>query len=297
MIGTCRLCTVEAELRESHRIPKFVFHWLKETSPVGMRQSTNPNIRVQDGWKEHFLCGSCEALFSIWESEFSRHIFRPYHDRGHDDRATLYYADWCLPFCVSVSWRILCFSLETGNTPELSENQRAAAEEALATWRAYLLGEQPNPGAFEQHIFPIDTLESGPRQLMSPFLNRYFLRAVQEDVIANGKEVLTFAKLGRILLIGFVTSPRGWRGWKIRARKGYIAPKAMVMPHSMGVYLREQANHCGQLFASMTEKQRVAAQQGTSRAVAERMESFRAMEYDVRHTGEDAFWITRKRTK
>jgi hypothetical protein len=177
----------------------------------------------------------------------------------------------------------------------MSGEQRAAAERALVTWREYLVGERSDPGQFQQHIFPVDTLVSGPRKLLSPFLNRYLLRTVQEDVLANRDSVLTFAKLGRILLFGFVEPPRGLHGWQIRVRKGYIGPKQMQIPFAIGVYLRDQADQCGQFFASMTDKQKIVAQAGTDRAAAENLESFRAMQYDVRHTGAEAFYITRKK--
>jgi hypothetical protein len=292
--GTCRLCRRDGELQESHRIPKFVFRWVKETSPTGIRQSTSPNVRVQDGWKEHYLCRGCEGRLSAWEAEFARHVFRPYHDRERDARAALHYGEWCLPFCVSVSWRILCFSVETGNAPKMSSAQQAVVDEALETWRTYLLGLRVDPGAFEQHVFPVDVLEDGPSKLMSPFLNRYFLRAVQEDVIANSESVLTFAKLGRILLFGFVKPPPKLLGWKIRLRKGYIAPKTMHMPFGIGLYLRDQADRCAAFVASMSDKQKTLARSGSERAMGENMESFRAMRSDVMHTGADAFFITRR---
>jgi hypothetical protein len=177
----------------------------------------------------------------------------------------------------------------------MSPAQRGVVDEALETWRTYLLGMRADPGRFEQHVFPVDTLEGGPRKLMSPFLNRYFLRAVQEDVIANRDSVVTYAKLGRILLFGFVHPPRGLLGWKIRLRKGYIAPKTMRMPFALGLWIREQAERCAGSIASMSDKQKVLAQSGMHRAIDENMESFRAMRSDVIHTGADAFLITRRR--
>ncbi len=296
MKGTCRLCRYDRDLQESHRIPRFVFRWLKETSPTGIRQSRHPNVRVQDGWKEHYLCRECEGRFSAWEAEFARHVFRPYHDRERDARAALRYGAWCLPFCVSVSWRILCFSMETGNAPKMSPVQRAIVDDALETWRQYLLDLRADPGVFEQHIFPVDTVEAGPRKLMSPFLNRYLLRAVQEDVIADSESVLTFAKLGRILLFGLVEPPRRLVGWKIRVRKGYIAPKTMRMPYGIGVYIRDQADRCAASYASLSDKQKTVAQSGAERAADENMESFRAMQSDVMHTGADAFSIAQRRS-
>jgi hypothetical protein len=294
VIGNCRLCRQDGELQESHRIPKFVFRWLRETSPTGMRGSKNPNRRVQDGWKCHYLCAECENRLAAWEAEFAGHIFRPYHDRNRDPREALHYGPWCLPFCVSVSWRTLSYCVETGIKEKMSSAQRTIVDEAVETWRQYLLGNRADPGVFEQHIFPVDALKSGPSKLMSPFLNRYLLRAVQESVILSSESVLTFAKLGRILLFGFVKAPRELVGWKIRLRKGYIGPKGMRMPYWILDYIREQANRCAGMFASMSEKQKALAQSGTERPGVENTESFRAMQADVMHSGREAFAVTKK---
>ena len=258
-----------------------------------MRRSKNPNVRVQDGWKCQYLCRDCENRFSGWEAEFARHIFRPYHDRERDPLEALHYGSWCLPFCVSVSWRTLSYCVETGIEEHMSVPQKTVVEEALEIWRQYLLGFRSDPGEFEQHIFPVDTLEAGPRKLMSPFLNRYLLRAVQESVILGTESVLTYAKLGRILLFGFVRAPRELVGWKIRLRKGYIGPKGMRMPFWILDYIREQANRCAGMIASLSQKQKTLAQSGAERAALENMESFRAMQADVMHTGTEAFAITR----
>jgi hypothetical protein len=291
--GTCRLCGEERDLQESHRIPRFVFRWLRETSPTGMRHSKNPNVRVQDGWKCHYLCRGCENRFSQWEAEFARHVFRPYHDRARDPLEALHYGDWCLPFCVSVSWRTLSYCVETGIEKHMSMEQKALVQEALGTWRGYLLGLRTDPGAFEQHLFPVDTLKSGPRKLMNPFLNRYLLRAVQESVILGSESLLTYAKLGRIMLFGFVRAPRELLGWKIRVRKGYIAPKGMRMPYWILDYILEQANRCAGMIASMSDKQKALARSGAERSALENMESWRAIQADVMHSGHDAFAITR----
>lgn len=52
-VGTCTLCDQEnTSLKESHSIPKFVYQWIKDTSPTPyFRSSDNVNIRVQDGPK------------------------------------------------------------------------------------------------------------------------------------------------------------------------------------------------------------------------------------------------------
>ncbi len=62
--GICRLCKIEAELKLSHFIPKFVGKWVKETSATGyIRFNHSINKRAQDIVKDYWLCGVCEQLF------------------------------------------------------------------------------------------------------------------------------------------------------------------------------------------------------------------------------------------
>ena len=79
MNGLCKLCEKDADLQLSHIIPKFVFAWLKETVPGGIRSNRVPNRRIQDGEKDYLLCRDCEQIFSVWEKQFCEHIFIPLH--------------------------------------------------------------------------------------------------------------------------------------------------------------------------------------------------------------------------
>src|SRR3546814_6050943 len=50
--GICAFCDSDEPLRESHVLPAFVFRWLRGRSGTGhMRNTDNPNRRVQDGLK------------------------------------------------------------------------------------------------------------------------------------------------------------------------------------------------------------------------------------------------------
>ena len=73
MLGTCAFCGENDNLAESHVLPAFVFRWLRGRSGIGhMRQTDNPNKRVQDGLKFHWLCLKCEGQFSHYEGAFAR---------------------------------------------------------------------------------------------------------------------------------------------------------------------------------------------------------------------------------
>ena len=76
-VESCALCPSHEPLRESHIIPHFVFDWLLESSATGyMRLGIAPNVRVQDGAKQHLLCDDCEKRLSRWETEVAQALFR-----------------------------------------------------------------------------------------------------------------------------------------------------------------------------------------------------------------------------
>jgi len=144
----CALCRQERELRCSHIIPKFVYTWLKESSGTGfLRFSPNPNQRTQDGLKKDFLCGDCEVLLSKFETEFANNIFYPLHKNEQlrlSDGPWFRYKSWCMKFAVSVSWRCLMVAREFG-LKHFSETQRLLTDQALETWRGFILGKPKIP--------------------------------------------------------------------------------------------------------------------------------------------------------
>jgi hypothetical protein len=131
--GTCRLCGNQADLRQSHIIPAFVFRWLRDTSGTGhIRTSDEPNLRVQDGLKRPWLCGLCEERLNRSETEFATNIFHPYLTNSG---ARLRYAAWLMHFCTSLSWRVLRHYLEDNHLKEWDPEalKRAHTAEA-ADW-------------------------------------------------------------------------------------------------------------------------------------------------------------------
>jgi len=69
MLGSCRLCQNTEELQESHIIPAFAFRWLRGPYEGYLRQTLEPNKRVQDGLKLPFLCKQCEGNPAGFERE------------------------------------------------------------------------------------------------------------------------------------------------------------------------------------------------------------------------------------
>jgi hypothetical protein len=244
MVGKCQLCTNITELRNSHIIPKFVFDWLRETSPGQIRVAHTPNQRIQDGLKVYLLCDDCEGLFSKWEKPFQETIFSPLHALDFDEPVQIHYKEWAVKYAVSVTWRVLSFYKINNELGHLSEKQRNLADEALNTWRSFLRGQVPNTGIFEQHIIPISMVAEHNMPGMSHYLNRYFLRTVDMDVACSSYSAFVYVKMGRLILFGLIQEPhpKVWLGTKLHIRKGIIGGKRFILPTGIDEYINYKAS-------------------------------------------------------
>ena len=295
MNGKCYLCNTETELCLSHIIPKFVYRWLIETSPGYMRDSREPNRRVQDGVKEYLLCSDCEELFSSWEKQFAENIFIPLHT-GENRQLQMPYREWCIKFAVSVSWRVLTYGKLNG-LKHFTDEQNVKADNALKTWGGFLLGERNHPGEYEQHIVPLDIIDSHSVEGMSPYINRYFLRAVDVDIAASTKRAFVYAKMAKVLLIGLIDEAylNHWQGTKLHVRKGVIGSKRYVAPGGLDTYISSRADKAAKSLASLSPKQRKKVEDMLDEKKDElgETEVFRAMVQDVELFGSAAFEITK----
>ncbi|WP_114909176.1 hypothetical protein [Haemophilus haemolyticus] len=124
-IGTCRLCDTEKILlKESHIIPKFIYDWIKETSPTPyLRYSDNVNKREQDGIKVYLLCNSCEQRLSSWEDKFSREIFRKIANYRTQSKE-LNVSKESLLAIISIFWRkLITIDFNKNNNWELADKE------------------------------------------------------------------------------------------------------------------------------------------------------------------------------
>jgi len=294
MLQPCRLCGVPSELQESHVVPAFVYKWLKETSATGfIRFGQNPNKRVQDGYKEYWLCRDCEKRLNAWETKFATNIFHPINENGGQ---RIRYGEWLLKFCISVSWRTLLKLKEFG-LEHFTEPQRAAADGALTTWAKCLLGEQPNPGSFEQHLLPLDAIEDTSAGNLSPNINRYILRTVDLDVVRSDSIAFVVTKMSKYFVLGFidVKYPKQWRGIKIHAREGLFGSGDFTMPVKFRDYIFDEAKKYGASVAKISEKQhqKMDALMWKNIDRVSKSGSFQAMKHDVRNAGKAAFDVHR----
>lgn len=256
----CALCRQERELRCSHFIPGFVYRWLKESSGTGyLRFSQSPNQRVQDGLKKDFLCADCESLLNEFETEFANKIFYPLHQNEQlrlSKGPWFNYKSWCMKFSVSVSWRCLMLARELG-LQHFSETQRLLADQALETWRAFILGKIENPGPYEQHMVILDHLADYAFCDLPSNFNRYLLRAVELQPIRTKESAFIYVKMCRVMIFGFIQEPemRWWRGTKLRVRNGQVGGAKIVLPRPLLSYLKRRAEFVGKAEKSISPRQ------------------------------------------
>jgi len=287
--GQCRLCQADADLQLSHILPAFVFRWLRESAGGNpIRNTSTPNLRVQDGLKRYWLCSYCEGLFGASETTFANELFYPYlSSSGKRFR----YGPWLLHFCTSVSWRVLRLCVEEHlNTLELDE--QAWALQAETVWREYLLGRRPHPGAFQQHLLPLDRLVGADADV-APNMNRYLMRVVQMDLCRAPKRAFTFSKLGRFIILGFIHEPnlQQWQGPKVHANEGFVRPRRYVLPRAFGAYLNEKARSTSKALDSVSDRQQAKIDE-TLLSKADlyvRSDALAAMQADIEMFGSEAF--------
>ena len=292
MNGICALCLNDDDLTLSHIVPRFVWRWLKETTPGGIRTNRIPNRRIQDGPKSHLLCAKCEQRLGSWEKPFCEELFLPLHD-SVSARRPIRYEGWALRFAVSVSWRVLTYFKHESPNSQLTPLQQQLSDEALETWRRFLLGDIKSPGSFNQHLLPTDVIEDYQGPKLSSFLNRYLLRSVHIDVISTQDSAYVYTKMCRLVLFGRIHEkhPQYWKGMQLHLRQGDIRPRDYRLPEYIADYMNRKADEVKSKLESLSTKQHelIDAMFDENIDVIANSEVFRAMSYDVAHSGKDAF--------
>ncbi len=195
----CKLCGEEHILRKSHFIPKFVFKWLKETSATGyLRQSTNINLRIQDGLKENLLCDNCEKKFSRFETYFANEFFYPY---VNNKKNIFHYDSRLMSFIISLSWRIANKALK--GYKKFNPRMYPFLIMAEKYWRNILNNECLDSN-FEHHIFFLDYVENAPENIKKENLNVYLLRGTDACIGGNNTQIFSFIKLPHIIFISLI---------------------------------------------------------------------------------------------
>jgi len=183
--------------------------------------------------------------------------------------------------------------------PYLTNGQKAKANEALETWRRFLLGELPNPGQFEQHLLPFNLIKEHSVSNLSPFMNRYIMTTLDMAIGYSQRSVTVYAKMGRILLFGLVQkyAANRWKRTKLHVNSGSIVPTTYCIPTEILEFINERANESARSLASLSDKQRKVIRESILQNIDGFAESdiFLAMQSDVMCSGEKAFKVTESR--
>ena len=295
--GICPLCRRSSDLQSSHIIPSFVFQWLRDSSATGhIRFSGAPNVRVQDGWKPKMLCSSCEQRFAAWEKSFAEKCFAPILNGTANH---IRYRSWMLKFATSVSWRVLQAFIAIDGLADFPAHLVSTANAALNVWGEFLLEQRPHPTHHEQHLFLVDTIESTTVADTPANINRYLLRAVEVYVAYTPSSAITYAKMGRFVLFGFIKMPhpRRWKGTKLNANEGTFGVMDIELPSSIGTFIIDRARLAAEKFAEISDRQHERIGETYRRDLdrAAESESLRALHHDVLLFGQEAFEITHRR--
>lgn len=287
-IGVCAFCSREARLLESHVLPAFVYRWLRTRSGKGhIRDTENPNRRVQDGLKFPWLCADCESHFNRYETAFATKIFHPWLSGNN----RIAYDDWLLKFCVSVSWRVLRFARGRNKDAQYTPEQHVLMDQAEMRWRAFLTDAVPHPGPFEQHLLIFDEVHSTTVRDLPTNTNRFLMGGVTLDIVGSQRSLMTFAKMGRFMLFGMIQKGQTtWEGSKIHVRQGLLRPQPITVPAGLLDLIREKAALSTAAMEKISPTQRAKIDQN----VLNNLDAFAASEQfasiaaDMRMFGRDA---------
>jgi hypothetical protein len=291
MNGRCGLCGKEKQLIESHIIPSFVFKWLKESSVTGrFRHGETINKRVQDGTKLYLLCWDCEQLFGKWEGIFANQVFMPLHQNKPIKR----YGTWLLKFSTSVSWRVLTFFKNHLDLNHCTDNLLKSVDKALKIWQEFLLDKRLHPGDCEQHLLPFRGLidkHNDPK--MPSNFNRYISRSVDIDVACSKTTAFVYAKMCRILLIGFIEMDHRerWRHTMVHVNHGILEKRHYKVPMIVSDFMYYKARRLQEVQKKISGRQwkQIGQDYEKKPDKIKNSEMFKAITQDFILFGEEAF--------
>lgn len=248
----CRLCNQYTILLKSHVIPHFIIKRFKNTAHTGyMRRSDNINKRVQDGIKVHWLCEKCEALLSQFEKAFAENVFQPLNSVSK-----VSYGDWFLKFSASLSWRVLLYYRESNLLNHLTEIQFQSLDTVEKAWKDVLLGSQPNPGIYQQHLIYLGQSIELPGNILSKNVQSYISRSIDMDVVSSPHECFTYTKFEHFIILGFIQiSPKQWNGSKIHVKHGVIGQTKYELSIKFWEYIQYKAQKAQEAKDNISDKQ------------------------------------------
>jgi hypothetical protein len=191
----CILCGVNPPIRNSHVIPRLAFRRLRWGSPLdAFVHTANLNRLIQDGWKADLLCGSCESLFSRWETWFANYLLDPF-EQGR--ARALVYDERLGLFSASLHFRHLEYQIRMA--PGSATSADLALRDRLRGMCATLSPTDPQVFQYIQLLEPVRSIG-----VFAPGINSYLFEAIDPRVVQNVDGIpssMSFVKLQGVLLV------------------------------------------------------------------------------------------------
>jgi hypothetical protein len=173
-----------------------------------------------------------------------------------------------------------------------SDIQTQESDLALEIWRKFLLGDIKDLGKYQQHAIPIDIVSNRFMPNLPTNINRYFLRSIDIDPIANESQALIYIKIPYFIFLGGIQfDPKQWINTTIQNQKGMIGNNRCTVPQSFGDYIIDKAKRVGNIQKNMSAKQKRKIEDAILNNLdrVSRSEMLRAIHADIRLFGNDVF--------
>lgn len=131
-------------------------------------------------------------------------------------------------FCASLSWRALTYIRSKSSNENKAKDYIKAINAAELHLARYLLSQETSLCQYEQHLFPLERIESTPQREFSTNINRYFLRTMAIDIIGNSTDTFIYTKLPSFIVLGLikVKEQQKMRSSRIALKHGKISPRS-----------------------------------------------------------------------
>lgn len=254
MTGECRLCGSQADLQNSHIIPRFVFRWLKKTGATPfLRNSESPDTRIQDH-HEKLLCEDCEQQFSDYEGKFASNIFYPFID---DEATSFAYDEWLQRFIISISWRVIASELT--DLSELDSVHADAIQEAMELWEDILNGNRRlSSDVYSHHIFFLDDLADASHPDEVPDNWEFYIeRGIDATPVHGSRTTAVYFKLPQLLFFSCIQPPSDSQLADLEVESsGEIGPPQELGP-DWGTFLINRAERVSNRSVSQSEQEKI----------------------------------------
>lgn len=254
MTNECRLCGKQADLQNSHIIPRFVFRWIKKTGATPfLRNSENPDTRIQD-YHEKLLCEECEQQFSDYEREFASNIFYPYID---NESTSFAYDEWLQRFIISISWRVIVS--ERTDLSKLDSIHAEAIREARDIWEDVLNGNlRLSTDLYTHHIYFLDDLADASHPDEVPDNWEFYIeRGIDATPVHGSGTTAIYFKLPQMLFFSCIQPPSDPQLSDLEVKRdGEIGPPQVLGP-DWGTFLINRAERTSGRSVSESEQEKI----------------------------------------